>query len=1286
MINFAAVKITDKLRMKVRFPIILLLFLQAFICSKAQDAESRTTILWKDIFSYRFSDLDSVPVLMFEGANYFEETGTLPVYFKRVPLEKAGSDYKVLLKNLIFEDLPLTDPSLWPELANLKDSISVNTTVSYERRKPFLTFSFVPIRKNGLLGNYEKLVSFTVEIIPSPGQENGSDVRSVRSYVQASVLTSGNWYRMAVQNTGIHIINYQQLSAMGINPAAIDPRNIRIYGNGGGMLPENTSVARNDDLAENAIQVVGEEDGHFDEGDYILFYGESPVSWTYNSLKQQFEHANHLYSDRNYYFLTADLGPGKRISPEESTTSQVTDQVSSFNDFAAHELDQVNLIKSGRQWFGELFDMVTEYTLPFEFPNIDQNSTVYLKAGLVARSTSTSSFTVTADGHVVTTSVASISTQYNSQYARKAVAVNEFLPSGAGLNVRIRYNKSTSSSIGWLDFIELNVRRHLIMSGDQMPFRDAQSIGNGKISEFTVGNASGDVKIWDVTDPVNTRLVDATLSGGNLIFRLATDTLREFIAFNGKSFYSPEFIETVVNQNLHGLGQTDLVIVSHPLFLEQARALGQHHADLDGLRFIVVTPQEIYNEFSSGAQDISAIRDFIKMFYDRSPSGNEPRYLLLFGDGSYDNMNRMPSNTNFIPTYQSDESLHPVLSYVTDDYYGFLDYGEGTNEADMLDIGVGRLPVASVEEAQAAIDKIFHYSIPSEEVMGDWRNNVCFIADDEDSNIHFIQAEGMANYVDTAYPDYNVNKIYLDSYKQVSTPGGERYPDVNQAINDQVEQGTLIINYTGHGGEVGWAHERILEISDINNWRNFDNMPVFVTATCEFSRFDDPGRVSAGEYVFLNPHGGGLALFSTSRATFGSPNYNLNKSFYTYAFDKIDGHFPTMGDIIRLSKRESGSDNNGRKFVLLGDPAQRLAYPRENVITSTVNYRDVNSEPDTLNALSEVIITGMITDDMGRMISDFNGTIHTTVFDKPLVISTLANDGDQPRTFEIRKSLLYKGKTTVTDGVFSLNFIVPKDIAYKYGYGKISYYAENGITDANGYNDNIIIGGFNKDASLDQMGPEIHLYMNDTNFLDGGMTNENPVLLAIVSDESGINTVGNGIGHDITAILDDKSEDIKVLNDFYESDLNTYKSGSVRYPFFGLSEGPHQIKFKIWDAFNNSSEETINFVVRGSDSFTIGDMINYPNPFRDYTNFSFEHNSADQILDITIDIFSITGQRVKSIRSSGYAEGYRIAPIRWDGTDDNGFRLRAGIYLYRAGIRSNYGEYAEKSAKLVIYR
>jgi hypothetical protein len=980
------------------------------------------------------------------------------------------------------------------------------------------------------------------------------------------------------------------------------------------------------------------------------------------------------------------MGPGKRIPLLENTTQQASENVTTFNDYACHELDQENLIKSGRQWFGEIFDVITEYTIPFEFPNLQPGSLVYMKTGVVARSTVNSTFSITCSGNTVSANVTAISTNYNSQFARKTIVSNEFQPSGTGLDVRIRYNKPTSSSLGWLDFIEINTRRQLMLSSDQMPFRDAQSTGIGRIAEFTLRNSTSNVRIWDVTDPANVSLVDAKLNGSNLVFRLPSDTLRDFIAYTGKSFYTPEFIEKVTNQNLHGLEQPDLVIVAHPLFLDQAGRLGQYHNDTDGMRVVIVTPQEVYNEFSSGTPDISAMRDFVKMFYDRSDSGNEPKYLLLFGDGSYDNKNRMPSNSNFILTYQSDESLHPVVSYVTDDFFGFLDDGEGTNETDMLDIGVGRLPVATAEEAINAVDKIVHYSTPSGEVMGDWQNQVCFVADDEDSNIHLIQAEGLAVYVDTTYQDYNVNKIYLDSYTEVSTPGGKRYPDVNKAISDQVEQGALIINYTGHGGEVGWAHERVLELSDINNWRNINNMPVFVTATCEFSRFDDPERVSAGEYVFLNPNGGGLALFSTSRATFGSPNYNLNRSFYTYAFDRIDGQFPTMGDIIMLSKRESGSDNNGRKFVLLGDPAQRLAYPESNIVTTSINRHSLTADPDTISALSEVTLTGEIHDDNGTLLSGFNGTIHTTVFDKPLTILTLANDGGDPRAFELRKSLLYKGKTSVTAGKFEVTFIVPKDIAYKYGFGKISYYAEDGNTDAHGYNRNIIVGGYNKDITIDMLGPEIKLYMNDEYFINGGITDQNPVLLGIVSDESGINTVGNGIGHDITAVLDDKNEDVKVLNDYYEADLNTFKTGSIRYPYIGLSEGNHRIKLKVWDGFNNSSEASIDFVVKLSDNFTIRDLINYPNPFRDYTQFTFEHNKTEQNLDIEIQIFSFTGQLVRSVKSSVFANGYRIAPIMWDGSDENGNRVSDGMYIYRARVYSNDGGYAEESAKLILSR
>ncbi len=1266
-----------------RIPVVILFLLFVYNLSSGQ--VFHRTLYWENMQAIHFSDTDSAMVLGFEGANYFAENAELPVFFERIPIDPSKMNFSIVLKNEIYEAIENPGIDKISGIEKIKENITIQVSITYERRNPFITIHFVPIRKNRLLNNYEKLVSFDMELVPSE-QSVVYSGQSSMNYSTSSVLSSGNWYKLSVENTGVYIITYNNLNAMGINVSAIDPRTIRLYGNGGGMLPENNTDFRYDDLEENRIIVVGEEDGSFDTQDYILFYGESPTTWKYNSFKQVFEHTNHLYSDHTFYFLTTDLGQGKRVEKSENTNDEPTDIVTTFNDFASHEMDEVNLIKSGRKWLGEVFDFITEYDFSFDFPAIDPESPVYIKSNVVARSTINSSFTFTINGNTTSTSITAISTHYNSQYARDANVTTDFLPTQSAVNIHIKYNKSTSESLGWLNYIEVNARRALSFGNHQMPFRDALSSGYGKVAEFTIRNTNNAVSIWDVTEPTNVKAVDAHLNGSTMTFRIKSDTLHEFIAFDGQSYYSASFIEKVENQNLHGISQVEYIIITHPMFINEANRLAQHHYANNGTSSEVITLPLIYNEFSSGAQDISAIRNFVKMIYDRGFEGEPLKYLLLFGDGSYDNKNRMNSNTNFIPTYQSSESYHPVVSYVTDDYYGFLDDGEGTGQTDMLDIGIGRFPVKSLEEAINAVDKIIHYSTPSEAVMGDWRNDICFVADDEDSYIHFIQAENLANYVDTTFEEYNINKIYFDAYPQVSTPGGQRYPAVTESINEQVEKGALFLNYTGHGGEVGWAHERVLELTDINGWTNWDNMPVFVTATCEFSRFDDPVRTSAGEYVFLNPNGGGLALFTTTRATFGSPNYNLNKSIYRFALQKINGSFPTMGEVLMLAKQQSGSDNNGRKFILLGDPAQRLSYPEYNVVTTAINNQDISSSPDTINALSVVTIAGEIRDCDGEKLSTFNGTIHTTVFDKPLTIKTQANDGGMPRSFEIMKSILYRGKTSVSNGEFSFTFIVPKDIAYWFGNGKISYYAQNGQIDANGYYKNIIIGGYDENMVPEDNGPLVSLFMNDEYFINGGMTDENPVLLAILSDESGINTVGSGIGHDITAILDGNTDELKVLNEYYESDLNTYKSGVIIFPYFGLSEGTHQIKLKVWDVFNNSSDATIDFLVVSSENFSIEELINYPNPFSDYTYFTFQHNQTSQSLDVELQIFSITGQLVKTIKKEIYAEGYKSEPIQWYGDNNNGTKLRRGIYIYRVIITNSIGEQTAKQQKLIIVR
>jgi hypothetical protein len=683
------------------------------------------------------------------------------------------------------------------------------------------------------------------------------------------------------------------------------------------------------------------------------------------------------------------------------------------------------------------------------------------------------------------------------------------------------------------------------------------------------------------------------------------------------------------------------------------------------------------------------MRDYVRMMYRKASSGNKPKYLLLFGDASFDFKERIQNNTNFVPSYESVESLSPISSFVSDDYFGLLDDGEGQSANGTLDIGVGRFPVSTPEQARSAVEKVIHYCSPDLRVKGDWRNVVTFVGDDqnEGGNLFIDDSEDLARIIENTHKRYNVDKIYSDAYTMISTPGGARYPEVNDVINKRVEKGSLIMNYIGHGGEVGWAHERILEVPDIKNWRNIENMPVFVTATCEFSRFDDPERVSAGEWVFLNNQGGGVALFTTTRLTFAGTNKSLLVNFYNSVFQKFSGNYMKMGDLLRVAKTNMGSSPNIHAFVLLGDPAMQMAYPDLDVVTTSINAQVSSGVPDTLKALSEVTITGEVRDFSGQKAVDFSGTIFPTVFDKVSEIWTKANAGDGPPVqFFLRKNPVYKGQVEVINGSFSFTFIVPKDIAYKYGVGKISYYARSNETDANGYDEKIQVGGYNNDALPDDQGPLISLYLNDRNFRSGGITNQSPTLLADVSDTSGINAVGNGIGHDITAVLDHKTTTPMILNDYYVSDLNTFKSGDISYPLSALSDGEHQITVKVWDVHNNSTEATLNFLVVSSAEFAFEHLLNYPNPMTDHTTFTWETNQVNQPLEVEIRIYTINGSPLKTLKQTIYSQGYRATAIQWDGTQDNGRKISSGLYVYEVKLMVPDGTVKRQSSKLVVIR
>ena len=1094
-----------------------------------------------------------------------------------------------------------------------------------------------------------------------------------------SVLSTGSWYKITTNQNGIYKLTYSDLQNLGVDVSSIQNSALKIYGNGGGMLPRLNSEFRHLDLVENAIEIYDyNNNGIFEDGDYILFYGMSAGIWNFNDNTNLFEYETHLFADEVGYFLTIEnQSDGKRII-EKDVLQNPTKTIDTYNGYSQYESELYNLIQSGREWFGERFTYNSTQSFTFAFPDLIESEPVNIKIAVAARSFQPSSFEVSLNSSFLTNlSVPAVSADYASEYAKEASIINQHLVNSSNLILDIEYNSLDGGAEAWLNYIQINARRKLRLSGDYFNFRDVESLAS-EVGSYHIQDGAG-AEVWDVTDPTNVRKMSTSITGNNLYFTDSLNIIHEYIAFNSSAYLSPNLKGLIANQNIHNISpQVEFIIVSHPDFLSFANRLADFHFKQDSIISVIVTPQQIYNEFSSGMQDVSAIRDFVKYQYDKEYSDLE--YLLLFGDGSYDPKNRIVNNTNFIPTYQSANSTHPILSYVTDDYFGLLDEEEGLFNNDLVDIGIGRFPVSTIAEANIVVDKVEQYYQLSS--FGDWRNDIVFVADDgdlKDGNTHMWQADSLANFIADNHPEINIKKVYLDNYPQESTPGGPRSESTQNAINSKVNAGALLVNYTGHGSTLGWTQERILEIDQIKEWRNLDNLPLFMTATCKFSYFDNPEEKSAGEYVLLNPEGGAIALLSTTRLVYSAPNYNLNTKFIRKIFEKQEGDFPRLGDLFKSTKVLSGTSANNRNFTLLGDPALRLAYPYFEIRTTSID--------DTLKALAEVVIEGQVEDDAG-VLSSFNGTIYPTVYDKEIIRNTLGQESCTPMPYRDQNNILYKGAATVKDGKFSFSFIVPKDIAYNYGSGKISYYAmnddEQNPIDANGVEDNFVIGGTADDIVYDYEGANLSLFMNDTLFVNGGITDANPTLLAHIFDFSGINTVGNGIGHDITAVLDGNTASPYILNDHYEAVKDDFTRGVIRFPLYNLSQGEHSIDLKVWDVFNNSSQATINFIVTDPNDLTIEDFTSFPNPFSLSTDMYFQHNKINQELGYILNIYSITGVLVRRIKNIYEGGGFRIGPISWDGKDDYGSKVSAGMYIANLVVNAEDGDYSSNSIRIIL--
>jgi hypothetical protein len=1273
--------------MRKLIPLFILFFLQGFILNAQYT--SQVAIDWEPAVDLSL-DGEMIQALSFSEAFYDFNQHSLPVYKKRIQLPENVKEVHVSVQ--VQKKTPLTVKE--QVLIKSSPESTLAWQIVYERKKPFLIFSYIPVEANNKVTKF----SYSLDV-----EYQDFKLQEVKE-IENSVLAEGDWYKLRVEYDGVYKIDKDLLNEMGVNVNSINPRNIQIYGNGGSMLPELNDTFRHNDLAENSIRVIGEEDESFDQGDLILFYAQGPHQWVWDEElgTPAFTHQLNIYSDYTYYYLHIGDSFGKRIADDEEL-SESNYAVNYFTDYRFHEWENRNMVSSGRQWFGEYFDLSDAFTFNFDFPDRLTSEPVRLKVRGVARSESQTSLKCVHNGEEIL-SVPMGTTVSSTIIVDDGEAYAEFISPDELIDLKLTYEKNgNSSAYAYLDYIELQSKRALNYTLGQFAISEPSTVAPGRLSEFQINTTNTDLLVWDVTDPVSVKSIPWNSSQGTSNFSVQTEVLKRFILHDGRNstYQEPSFVGLVPNQNLHGQEQAELLIVTHPDFLEQANRLADFHREADGILVNVASTPQIYNEFSSGKQDLVAIRDYVRMFYDRALTEEDmPLNVILFGDASFDYKaigedNGMYDDHNFVPTFQSYSSFKLGPSYCTDDFLGMLDPTEGQSASlpyDQIDIGIGRLVIKDIQEAEEAVDKIIHYV--TGDTFGDWRNNLCFVADDvDDPNWEFRLVQNMdkiATRLDTTHHNYNINKIYLDAYQQQSSSGGQRYPDARQAIVDNVTKGTLIIHYYGHGGEVGWAEERVLELSDINAWENYDNMPVFVTATCEFSRYDDPLRVSAGEQILLNSKGAGIALFTTTRTITESDARTLSTVFYEYAIPEDLGEHLTFGEIIRCMKNTlalAGQSAPGkRRFTLLGDPALRFPIPENKIqLDSIVNLQDLIAT-DTLQALSTVLVYGSVRNPMGEILEDFNGILQPTVYDKPFLLQTQNNDYEQlaPEIFSLQQSVLYSGNVSVENGLFEFEFVVPLDIAYAYGDGKMSFYADNGVIDATGAYVDFSIGGFNADAEEDFTGPEVYLYMNNNQFRSGGITDASPSLYAEIIDESGVNTTGNGIGHDIVAVLDGDSQSSIVLNHYYESDLDSYQSGKVSYPFLNLEDGMHQLEIKVWDVNNNSSEAFTEFLVVTGEEMILSNLMNYPNPFSEYTNFYFEHNHADQNLEVSLYIYTLQGVLVKTIEKAIYSSGFSEEEIYWDGRSEHGASLAKGMYIYRLNVKSEDSGLEEQMSNQMI--
>lgn len=1096
----------------------------------------------------------------------------------------------------------------------------------------------------------------------------------IHTYTQQSVLNSGHWVKIRVGESGVCRMSFDQLRDAGINPSEL-----RVFGYGGAMLNQDFRKEKLDDLPQVPVYVGS---------DFVLFWVQGPVSWTYltpDNTPYRFAHTRNTYSNYGYYFLTDNVGSKLAPTTREPVEGTPTD-ITTYIYYQVHEKDSVNLIDrsgqmgGGRDFYGEQFSAKQKRSFSFSTPNAitSEKSMVYID--LAGNSSVATSFTCSFNGVSSSVSIKPLSDFY--AFGEAGVITSSATSASARQQVQLTYQSNVSSALGWLNYIELNTPSALKMTGSWMPVRTDVNFKTDIPVRFNLTNAFSSLQVWDITNLGAITRMPTTLTGSVLQWTgTQKDGVHEYVIVNtqGSSWVSASIVGSVSNQNLHKLKNIDYVIICPEGYESISTDLAKAHEKKEGITYAVVTDQQVYNEFSSGTPDATAYRWLMKMLYDRADDVNaKPRWLLLMGHGTFDNRKLLSSSGSAVLlTYQAGNSLNEVKAYASDDYFAFLDDKEGEMDIQgSMDIGVGRLPVNNTTEARDVVNKLIKYI--NNEQTGKWKNQLIYLADDGEGGTHTETAEISAERIRVNNPDFIVTKIFLDAYPQEVNASGESYPIAKNKVDNMLKEGVLFFDYSGHGGYNGITNESILTIKDIDNMRN-SNQAFWLFATCNFAQFDS-GKRCAAEAAVLNPNGGAIGILAATRTVYASPNNNLNRSIC----DQIFAHTTpfqynaTLGEAVAKGKNKLNMDSNKLPYVLLGDPAMHLNYP-------TTYQVETIMDADTLNALSVQNVKGRIIDEDSLLVSDFNGTVDITIYDKIQTIPTRDNDdfGGEPSvvTYKDYTNTLFSGKTAVKEGQFQYTFMVPKDIRYNYGNGRIVYYArttdEGATEEAVGHYEDFIIGGTGSTILADTTGPEMQIYLNNPAFRDGDKTYPTPRFFAELYDQNGINTAGAGIGHDLMLVIDDDPKQTYTINDYFTSANDSYQKGQVNYLMNELEDGQHSLSFRAWDLLNNSTTKTLSFIVEAGLDPSIYSITTYPNPVQATGTLTMivNYDQPDELIQTEIYLYNTNGQ------------------LMWSQTQDNpdhvsvnlaNIGLHPGMYIYTVRIKSESSKYTSSSGKIIV--